>query len=291
MLTPPYKTEAGPPSPSQADFARQAATEFKELLATSPNERTVQLFLEQHPLLLPGAWTPGFRSGHSPLFGLCVTQPPLTGISPKVPDFMWISSHSAAWFPTLIEIERPDKRFFTAAGLPTADFSQAHNQLAQWRAWFAKPENQLIFAREYGVPDEFTKCIPMKVSLLLIYGRRSEFTSERELQTQRANIALAPDEELMSFDRLTPDLHLSQAITARAIGAGKFHACAIQPTFAPGPASAKDYLSIDGLDEAIEACLGITSARKEFLKRRVKYWKNWAASTESHSVIEVGLRE
>src|SRR5690606_37232206 len=99
--------------------------EYAELLSREPDERAVQKFLEQNPSMVPGAWTPGAGSGHGPLYDALISQPPLHGFNARVPDFMWLSHNSSAWFPAMIEIERPDKLVYTAAEVPTSFFTQA----------------------------------------------------------------------------------------------------------------------------------------------------------------------
>ena len=107
-----YKLETGPPPTSVAEYADWCNRRFAELLANDPEEAQVQDFLEQHPWLVPGHSTPGTPSGHLPLHCGLISQPKLQGQGWYVPDFMWIAVHSGAWFPTLIEIEKPGQENF-----------------------------------------------------------------------------------------------------------------------------------------------------------------------------------
>ncbi len=65
------------------------------------------------------------------------------------PDFMWVTRSSSLITPILIEIEKPTKKWFKKDGRPTERFTQAHDQLNDWRGWFAHPENQTIFRNQY----------------------------------------------------------------------------------------------------------------------------------------------
>lgn len=80
----------------------------------------------------------------------------------------------------------------------------------------------------------------------------------------------------MSFDRLSFDSDLSDAITIRAKGFGKFEAACIPPLFRLGPLLVDRLLSIDGLEIALSAVSRISKARRDFLLSRLPYWRNWA---------------
>lgn len=132
-------------------------------------------FLERHPSLVPGARTPGSPSGHFPLHCALITQPRLPGFHSRVPDFMWIAVDSGTWYPTLIEIESPDKKLFTRDGQQTAKFSQAKNQLDRWHSWFCNPTNVQQFIELYGIPSSWCNLLNRQLHMILIYGRRAEF--------------------------------------------------------------------------------------------------------------------
>ena len=167
------------------------------------------------------------------LHDILITQPKLPSIPFRIPDFMWISTHSTAWFPTLIEIEKPDKRVFKQNGDPTADFSHAGTQLAQWHSWFSEPTNVLQFIEYYGIPD-IMRNRTMRLRMILIYGRRSEFKENRQLTKLRGSL-LPEHSELMSFDRLSAATSMADAITVKAKDSGKYQAVWIPPVFETGP--------------------------------------------------------
>ncbi len=172
-----YKQVRGPKRTSFGEYAERAKREFKALLATDPDEPAVQQFLERNPSMVPGSRTPGSPSGHWPFHLALIARPPLHGFNGRVPDFMWLSTHSGAWYPAMIEIERPGKRVFTGAGIPSAEFNQARNQHKQWQVWLNEPANMSSFMVHYGIDSWFQQRLEVGRHFILIYGRRSEFES------------------------------------------------------------------------------------------------------------------
>ena len=275
-----YDLEVGPPHIAIDEYARWCTEKFRELLCSDPDELAVQEFLEKHPWLVPGHATPGSPSGHFPLHCSLITQPKLPGQHVRFPDFMWIATHSGVWFPTLIEIEKPSRRIYNRDGTPSSHFSQARNQLNQWRSWFTSDANVAQFKEMYGIP-EFMLRRRMVLHMILIYGRRSELSDRPELARQRSSL-LSDGEELMSFDRLLGpryiDTTMKDAVTVRATGDGRYRAKYVPHVFGLGPTLAERLLVIDGVEEAIEEHPDISKERKMFLQRRIPYWKEWASS-------------
>jgi hypothetical protein len=284
-----YVLEEGPRPISDDMYCAQVEARYRQLLESHPTEGHVQKFLERHPALVPGGRTPSSNSGHAPLHSMLISQPQLPGLSARFPDFMWIAAHSQTWYPTLIEIERPDKKIFRSDLVPTAQFTQALNQLAQWRVWFSQPENVLKFIREYGVPEDVWSYRSMKLHMILIYGRRSEFEGNLEMSKHRSALLSGDDEELMSFDRLRLEKVFGDVISVRAHGSGRFEALYIQPTFSFSPLSAERLLRIDKLEHAIRNA-EVAEERVEFLLRRLPYWRHWSTQQQV-GVIDLGDRE
>jgi hypothetical protein len=275
---PTYKQERGPEIPSFDAYAERIAVEYKALLETDPSEAIVQKFLTDNPSMVPGAFTPGTRSGHWPLHLALISQPPLHGFSARIPDFMWLSTHSGAWYAAMIEIERPGKRLFTAKEVPTAEFNQARHQLVQWRAWFDAPSNVEIFMSHYGISEWYQKNCIMGRHFILVYGRRSEVHGKPALSKQRGALLAAQNEELMSFDRLSPDRGLRLAVSVKPVGDGQFEVIAVPETFGVSYLNARHLASYIGLDDAIERNVRISPERAKFLKRRIRYWIDWSHS-------------
>ena len=209
-----YKLETGPCHIPDDEYFNNIQHRYAELISQQCPERTIQRFLEKHPVMVPG-YSSGSSSMLYPLQCALISQPELPGLSTYRPDFMWISTHSMAWYPTLIEIEAPHKRYFTKKGLPTADFNQARHQLAQWRTWFKNPGNVQQFNDRYRIPDNVRKRT-MQLHMILVYGRRAEFEDHHGLTSQMAELLPGHDEELMSFDRLKADPSIRDAITVRS---------------------------------------------------------------------------
>ncbi len=270
-------------------YAERCEQQFRGLLSRDPSETEVQEFLEKHPWLVPGHRTPTGTSGHYPLHCILIAQPRLPGREVFIPDFMWIATHSGAWYPTLVEIERPEKRIFNKDGTPSADFTKARNQLAQWRAWFNDPANIQQFIDFYGIPSSLRQRT-RHLHMILIYGRQSEFEQCPTLVARRGSLLPGHDEELMSYDRIDHDIALPDAIAVTAVGQGKFRALWVPTTFATGAFLAERLLHIGGLSEAIGRNPEIPIDRKDFLNRRIIYWKEWAASSRT-TEFHTGHRE
>ena len=290
MLEKTYTIKSGPPIPSADEYEASATNEYQRLLASVTNEKSMQEFLERNPCFVPGALTPGGGSGHFPFLCALVSQPKLTGLRSRQPDFMWIAVHSLTWYPILIEIENPNKRIFKADAIPSHHFTQARNQLAQWRAWFNEPVNVQKFITEYGIPEDYTKYRRMQPHFMLIYGRRDEFANDIELSKQRGVLMTSADEELISFDRLHPNLALRDAITVRAAGYGRYRVTAVMPTIEMGPVLADRLPHLDNLEETIDVDTRIPQARRDFLQERIPYWRSWAKQPE-HGIVNTGDRE
>lgn len=276
-----YEQERGPAGPSMDQYILRCQAQWAALLNRNPSEAEVQDYLEWNPALVPGAWTPGSVSGHYPVHCALIAQPQLPGLTGPRPDFMWVAKHSGSWFPTLIEIEAPAKRVFTKAGRPTSEFSQARNQLAQWRTWFASPVNVLKFMDTYGIEGAITRGRIMQLHMILVFGRRDEFDGRPELSQARSSLLPGDDEELVSFDRLCVDESLREAITVRCIDHGRYEAKRIPPTFGTSPDMADRLLHISAMTKAIDCIDGVSEERRQFLKRRVDYWRGWASKGSS----------
>lgn len=284
-----YKLESGPNRVGLAEYMDAANRKFLELLDSNPAEKEVQSFLEKHPSMVPGPLTPYGASGHFPLHCSLITQPKLPGVPSYVPDFMWIARHSGAWFPTLIEIEKPGRKIFTTKGDPTSEFSHARNQLNYWRSWFKNPTNVQQFMDLYGI-SRYWNSTSMCLRMILVYGRRAEFKDNPQLKSIRYGLLPGTDEELMSFDRLGVNPLMEDAITIKSVGQGKYEAVSIPSSFATGPDLANRLLHIEGMPEALDRNEEIDEERREFLKRRILYWKKWA-STSYRQVFDTGSRE
>jgi hypothetical protein len=216
--------------------AARIYAEWRALLESEPSEPAVQSFLEQYPMLLPGAKGDiGPGGHHGPIYGGVVREPPLSGVlTNRRPDFMWITKATGLITPICIEIEKPTKRWFTEGGAPHSDFTQAQNQLSQWRGWFKDPDNERWFRRTY-LGGEFDRWM-IEPQFVLIYGRQSEFdgTAVKIPPAERVKVRrewARENEHLRTFDSLyyAPELESEVAMTVRENGDLQVHK--IPPTF------------------------------------------------------------
>jgi hypothetical protein len=218
------------------EHAARIQAEWAALLETAHSEDQVQDFLEQYPMLLPGATGDiGPGGHHGPLYGAVIRQAPLSGTqSNRVPDFMWITKASDIVTPICIEIETPAKRWFTNTGSQRAEFTQAQDQLADWRAWFKDADNERWFRRTY-LPDKFQDLV-LEPHFVLIIGRRAEFdstdiaTSSAERLSKRREWA-REREHLRTFDSLQYDARLESEVSMTVHSNGQKTVHKIPATF------------------------------------------------------------
>lgn len=280
-------TMATPPEPAWVwrDYERIVRREWQEILSSDPAEKEMHEFFERHPCMLPGAHEiAGGESGHSPWFAAVISKPPLPSYGARIPDFMWLANHSLADVPVLIEIEAPGKKWFRKNGQPTAEFTQAHDQLKEWQAWFASTRNIESFRDFYGLPQRidlygYRSFTPQFV---LVYGRRTEAIAKPLVAQKRAHMQ-GSDELLMTYDRLSPDSKCDDLMCARRTVEG-FTAVTVPPTITLGPAWAVARSKIGGKAEAVERNRYLSEVRKRFLLERLPYWDEWARRDDQGTI-------
>lgn len=278
-----YEIEA-PPAPAMAweDYERLILTQWTDMLASgpAPTEADVHRFFEQHPSMVPGAFNIiGGSSGHYPGLTALVSRPPLPSYDRRIPDFMWLSTNSELEEPVLIEIEAPNKRWFTMSAAQSAHLTQALGQIAEWKAWFGVPRNVDAFKAFYGLERHSWLKRRFRPAYLLIYGRRTE-ASATPAFTQKRGFLHADDVVTMTFDRLQPNPSAAQIICVTVGATGTFTTVSVPPTLKWSPSLAGDRAAIQGLPGAIEANVCIEPERKQFLVRRLAYWNAWVAKGE-----------
>jgi hypothetical protein len=224
-------------------------------------------------------------TGHAPFPAAVISQPVLPDLTCRIPDFMWIAKNSVAIYPNLIEIEAPNKRWFTKAGQPSADLTQAQDQLTQWKSWFAEPLNAARFKELYQIEHDF---LPLKPIYILIYGRREEANRSRQHSKKRVHMD-RPDEILMTFDRLQPDPKTSDFLCVK-ITLGGYRAITIPPTIRLGPSLAGTHGRIRDKGDAVRSSPYLTGERKEFLVERFDYWDD-CSRQDRMRVVRLSDRE
>ncbi|PEP90534.1 hypothetical protein COE95_13145 [Bacillus toyonensis] len=247
--------------------------EYKELLKQKGHEESVfQEFFERNPAFLPGAFGIYGESGHPPYNNALITQPLLHGLTSKIPDFLWIASDSGTIYPIFIEIETPNKRWFRNNGVPTAEFTQAQNQLSDWKIWLSNPIHQNLFYQYYDIEREIASGKFVRPQFILIFGSRSEFEGKPEINQKRAQL-VRDNEIYMTFDRLLPNIKARNSITCK-VRNRKYTAKFVSPTFRLGPVYAEELSKVDNKVEAINNSR-IDDMRKDFILSRLTYWEEF----------------
>ena len=231
---------------------------------------------------MPGAFELRNLSGHLPHLQCLITQPEIGASYIRKPDFLWLSQDSLTFVPVFIEIEKPSKKTFTQTGKTSADFTQAMDQIIEWKSILNKPENQLAFFQKYNLPKELTSKV-FKPQFILIYGRREEYAGNEYLMRKRSELQ-SDDIVIMSYDRLSPQYDSRNMLCAQVsntTGNTQYKIVTIPPTFEFDAALASDYKEYIGFMDAIDKMEYTTQERKDFLKLRFPYWQDIGPSLYS----------
>jgi hypothetical protein len=105
--------------------ARVLVEEFHRVLGDAADERPLQAYFAAQPTLLAPLVPLG--SGY-----WCLDRPQLG--AELVPDFLLASRSSAGFRWAMIELEGPNERALTKAGLPARKLAEALKQVRDWRA-------------------------------------------------------------------------------------------------------------------------------------------------------------
>lgn len=260
-------------------YSDLALAEWYRLLSRDPEEDEVQGFLELHPSMIPGgSGDIGPGGHHGSDMGAVFRRPKLTGSGRTFePDFMWVTRSSGLVTPILIEIEKPSKRWFRKDGRPTSEFTEARDQLNDWRAWFAREGNQAIFRETFLFLGDRYSDRPLEPQYVLIYGRESEF--------KRGGGHLHPDElrykrdqqrgnheNFMTFDALRPryDHRTSMTLTMTAYGP-RVHA--FSPVYGTDAFIGEGALILGDPQAALDRSVMMPEERRAYLAKRWAYWQ------------------
>lgn len=275
MLEKKYEIVPNPPAPLSWDnYAKDSYAEYQTLLSTASNdELAFQKFFEENPSFVPGAFELLGSSGHYPFSHSLISQPEICGTPFKrIPDFIWLAQDSLYFTPVLIEIERPNKKTFTEAGVQTADFSQALGQISEWKAILSEPENVLNFYKSFNIPERI-RDKTFQPQYALIYGRRSEFEDRPFLQKKRAQL-VQDKVRLITFDRLYPDPKCDDLLCTK-LSQREYKVLSIPPTYRYSPMTAGNLSVVKGFQAAISSMKRTSPERKAFLSERFSYWHDW----------------
>jgi hypothetical protein len=282
-----YKLTPNAPKPiDDLKYKVELQKEFLRLLEEhSTNERAFQELFEKNPGMLPGAKSEfdGFPSGHGPYRQTLISQPKISGLANRQPDFLWISYDSCNLSPVLIEIEAPSKKYFNKNGTPTSNLKNAINQLQEWKAILKDPVNVQKFCIDYDL-RKLGK-LTFEPYYLLIYGRREEYLENEWLTRKRAQL-LPRNEQmfLMSYDRLLP-VKTNQHICC-TVKNGIYRVKYLPPNFSLHP-YLSDFRNVIDFEKAVAKMQFTSDDRKKFLNEKIPYWLKFINSQESKKVWSV----
>ncbi len=271
------------------EYATSSLAEYR-ILINGPqrdDESVIHKFFELNPAFVPGAFSYP-RSGHAPIHWGMFTKPRLSGDPVYIPDFLWLATATDAIYPTFVEIETPAKKWFTASGQPTAQWTQAYDQILNWKRWLKNPARMQAWIQSLRLPRQFGHDYEFHPQFVLIYGSAKEFDDRPELRSKR-KMMVDDDTFLKTFDNLVPDANVDDFMTIRREG-NRIVAVSIPPTFTVGPNVGEDVLAVEERIEAVERETRMSPERRAFLTNRIPYWDAWLKSPEM-KVISTGDRE
>lgn len=266
------------------EYERLLWNEWEKLLnsGSQNDEKIFHQFFETHPCLMPSVYGVFGRGGHGAWPTALISKPVLPSFTRKIPDFMWIVSDSSAVYAVLIEIEAPEKKWFTQKGKQSEKLTQSIDQIKEWKAWFSNPLNIEQFKSYYSIPNELLNYRSFFQRYVVIYGRREEAMQNKEFSKKRAHLQ-GNDEIFMSYDRLTPLKDLSNYLCVN-IRADGYHAISVPPTLRFTPFHAPDWAMIQDKIEAVSNNKYLTKKRKNFLMKRWSYWDEWGRTNNKGTI-------
>jgi hypothetical protein len=156
------------------DIRPTDADDLEAKLNSAKNERDMQSYLEEHPLLL----IQHLGGGHG---RWVIPQQRLGG--QFVTDFVIAEKSSIGFEWVAVEIESPTAQIFTKKGDPSKTLNHAIRQISDWRAWLKRNQNYAARSREengLGLTD-----IDSDIPGLIIIGREKTLNpNTRELRRQ-----------------------------------------------------------------------------------------------------------
>jgi Domain of unknown function (DUF4263) len=257
----------------------RALSDWYLLLSREPEEDEVQRFLELHPSMIPGgSGDIGPGGHHGSDMGAVFRRPNLIGAGRSFqPDFMWVTRSTSLITPILVEIEKPSKRWFRRDGRPTSEFTEAHDQLNDWRSWFARDGNRALFRERFLFLSEKFEDRPLEPQYVLVYGRESEFelggghANPRGLRYKRDQQRRL-DESFMTFDALRPrfDHSISMTLTMTVCGPEIY---AFSPVYGTDTDIGEGALLLGDPHDALDRSVMISDERRAYLAKRWSYWQ------------------
>jgi hypothetical protein len=178
--------------------------------------------------------------------------------------------------PVLIEIEKPEKRWWTEKGVPDAKLTQALDQITSWKAWFESPENVLAFRSYYNLAPDIWQRRTFRPSFVLVSGRHEDANRTADLTAKRA--IMGPDDlRIITYDPLYPQPDSDQLFCIKRADGG-FAATSVPPTMTLGPGLAGARFPISEKNAAVRNNPYMSDERNAFLLQRLPYWDKLACS-------------
>ena len=266
-------------------YYSQVMTEYQNLLdEKSDFEKEFQGFFERNPSFIPGGLQLIGHTSHYPYMDTLISQPEIGIRFTRKPDFLWLAEDSLRFTPVFVEIEKPSKKMFTQSGTPSADFTQAINQINEWKYLLSLADNISAFYTQFSIPLDM-RAKSFSPQYLLIYGRRSEYQGNDMRTGVRASNE-TNDFVLMSYDRLTPIADYMQFTTCK-VSNGEYNILHIPPTFKYRPDCIDTLKKYKGFYEAIPRMDKTSDERKQFLRDRYSYWIDNSSSTKKGLIISM----
>jgi Domain of unknown function (DUF4263) len=168
--------------------AAETVDDFERVLGDAPDERPLQTLLASFPVLVGPLAPPGGAIW-------CLDRPRLG--SEFVPDFLVASITSVGFHWAMVELESPNEKALTKAGLPAKKLAEALKQVRDWRTWLT---DNVAYARgELGLKDIEANC-----PAYIVIGRRGSL-DPKQAKTYRA--LSAHGTTVMSYDRLLDQMN------------------------------------------------------------------------------------
>ncbi len=275
-------------APATIEWSRyysQVMDEYLELLENnSDSEKSFQDFFERNPSFIPGGLQLMGHTSHYPYMDTLISQPEIGIRDTRKPDFLWLAEDSIRFTPVFVEIEKPSKKMFTNSGTPSADFTQAKNQIDEWKYLLSQPDNIRAFYTQFSIPLDM-QAKTFSPQYLLIYGRRNEYLGN-DIRTGVRASNENNDFVIMSYDRLTPIADYMQFTTCK-VSNGKYKILHIPPTFKYRPDRIDTLEEYKDFYEAIPRMDKTSDERKQFLRDRYSYWIDNCATIKKGLIISM----
>lgn len=170
---------------------------YKGLLGSYKGEQELQDFLEKNTEFIPRE----FVQNHGIHSRLVFRKLKLA--ENYTTDFFYLSKSSDDWNCVLIEIEKPNSKFFKDGTNDFhTDFLSGLDQIDRWRAWFNNSTNKDYFTNQSlsFIRQPLFKN-PCYIKYVLVTGRRAEYEGS-DLRRSLIQAKEREDFKIMTFDSL-----------------------------------------------------------------------------------------